>query len=317
MDDYKFIALDPISQQGPLRQAYVDYRVGSFGVRFGRYILPLGFGWQEVGSFTAKDATHIQRLDAQANFGVQAAFTSTRADGSPLAALSAAAVEGDGSRNHDYDYFYFVDPSQDTNEGVTAVFSGTMHPLKTLEVRAAYQYGFTGSKVEYFPNYFADKHNDSATLLSAQWRPVHFARVFGKYAAYLWGPTATSALLVGADPSPIHKDGDYAGGEVSRALPKSVTLSLNVTYEDLSRDDSLIKYLASQDLYGVTMGQKERDTVIRLRADLGRYVTVGTYRMWLDNPFPQVSGITAVEGPGAYLDRGSNRFGIVLLTHLR
>jgi hypothetical protein len=67
----------------------------------------------------------------------------------------------------------------------------------------------------------------------------------------------------------------------------------------LSRDDSLVKYLDALDLYGVTMGRKERDTVLRLRADIGRYITAGGYRMWLNNPFPQASGIVAVEGPGA------------------
>ena len=93
-------------------------------------------------------------------------------------------------------------------------------------------------------------------------------------------------------------------------------LTLNVTREELSRDDSLIKYLAAQHLYGVTMGRKERDTVLRVRSDLGRYISAGAYGMWLQNPFPQASGIAAVEGPGAFQCRGSNRWGVVLLAHL-
>ena len=95
-----------------------------------------------------------------------------------------------------------------------------------------------------------------------------------------------------------------------------MNLGVNVTREELSRDDSLITYLAARGLYGVTRGKKERDTALRLRADVGRYVTLGMYRMWLDNPFPQASGITAVEGPGAYQAWGSNRWGFMLLTHL-
>jgi len=316
VDDYKFIALDPLSQQGPIRQAYVDYQSGWFGLRFGRFILPLGFGWQEAGSFTAKDATHIQRLDAEANFGLQSAFAKKRADGSQLAVLYLAAVVGDGSRNHDYDYFYFADPSLDSNSALTGVLSGSIRPFRGLEVRAAYKHGHTGSKVEYFPNYFADKHNDFATLLSAEWRPVRFGRVFGEYARYVWGPTETSAMLVGADPAPIRKDGYYAGGEVKYPLTEWLNLGANVTREELSRDDSLVKYLAARSLYDVEMGNKERDTVLRFRADIGRYIAVGVYRMWLDNPFPQASGIAAVEGPGAYQGWGSNRWGFVLLAHL-
>ena len=61
-------------------------------------------------------------------------------------------------------------------------------------------------------------------------------------------------------------------------------------------------------------GQKEHDT--RLRADIGRYITAGGYRMWLNDPFPQASGIVAVEGPGEYQGRGDNRWGLVLLAHL-
>jgi hypothetical protein len=316
VDDYKFIALDPLSQQGSIRQAYVDYQRGWFGVRAGRFILPLGFGWQEAGSFTAKDATHIQRLDAAASFGVQSTFTRRRTDGSSAAALHIVAVTGEGSRNHDYDYFYFVDQSLDTHSAATLIVSGSIRPVRSLDIRAAHQYGYTGSKVEYFPNYFANKHNDSMTLLSADWRPVSFARVFGEYAGYVWGPTETSAALLGVDPAPIKKNGYYVGGEGQYALAKGLKLSANLTREELSRDDSLIKYLAGLGLYDVTTGKKERDTVVRVRMEIGRFVTAGAYRMWLANPFPQASGITAVEGPGAYQDRGSNRWGLVLLMHL-
>lgn len=168
VDDYKFIALDPVSQQGPIRQAYVNYRNGWFGLRFGRFVLPRGFGWQEAGSFTAKDATHIQRLNAQANFGLQSTVMRRRADGSALADLHFVAVLGDGSRNHDYDYFYFADPSLDSNTVPIMVLSGSIRPVRGMDIRAAYQHGYAGSEVEYFPNYFANKHNDFAKLLSAE-----------------------------------------------------------------------------------------------------------------------------------------------------
>jgi hypothetical protein len=314
VDDYKFIALDPLTQQGPIRQAYVDYRTGWFGLRFGRFILPLGFGWQEAGSFTAKDATHIQRLNAEASFGFQGTFVRDRADGSELAALHVAAIIGDGSRNHDYNYFYFADPSLDSNTAPTGTASASIRPFRGLNIRAAYKRGYNGSKVEYFPNYFANKRNDFAKLVSAEWRPGRFGRVFGEYARYTWGPTTTSAELVGADPAPIRKNGYYVGGEVNYPV-KGLKLSANLTREELSRDDSLIKYLSARGLYDVTMGKKERDTVFRFRADIGEHITAGAYHMWLDNPFPQVSGI--VELPGANTRKGSGRWGLVLLAHLR
>jgi hypothetical protein len=188
---------------------------------------------------------------------------------------SHRGVTGEGSRNHDYDYFYFVDQSLDTHSAATLIVSGSIRPVRSLDIRAAHQYGYTGSKVEYFPNYFANKHNDSMTLLSADWRPVSFARVFGEYAGYVWGPTETSAALLGVDPAPIKKNGYYVGGEGQYALAKGLKLSANLTREELSRDDSLIKYLAAFGLYDVTTGKKERDTVVRVRMEIGRSVTAG------------------------------------------
>src|SRR5262249_36279133 len=144
VDDYKFLALDPIPQQGPLRQAYVDYASenGWLGIRFGRFILPIGFLWHEVGSFTAKDSTHIQRLDAEASYGLQASFTKSRSNGSPWFSVSAAGIIGENNRNHDYNYFYFIDPDIDSHSAATLVFSGRMRPIPSLEIRAAEQYGF-------------------------------------------------------------------------------------------------------------------------------------------------------------------------------
>ena len=36
--------------------------------------MPIGFDWQEAGSFTAKDAPEIQRIDGQSNFGVMFSY---------------------------------------------------------------------------------------------------------------------------------------------------------------------------------------------------------------------------------------------------
>ena len=48
VDDYRFVALDPLHQQGPVRQAYLDYTHHPLRLRLGRFILPQGFGWEEA-----------------------------------------------------------------------------------------------------------------------------------------------------------------------------------------------------------------------------------------------------------------------------
>jgi hypothetical protein len=73
VDDYRSVALDPMNQQGAIRQAYFRYDTGGFGLQFGCFVLPLGFGWEEVDSFTTKDAPHIQRINAESNFGLSIA----------------------------------------------------------------------------------------------------------------------------------------------------------------------------------------------------------------------------------------------------
>jgi hypothetical protein len=315
VDDYRFIALDTIVQQGPLRQAYLDY-TGTIRVRFGRFILPIGFGAEEAGSFTAKDATHIQRIDAEASFG--AMFTAQRSRrGQRFVEGNAAAFLGDGNRFHDYDYYYSLDGSLDTNSALTGLVSGKMFPVQGAELRAAYKWGYTGSKVETLPNFYASKRNDRAMVLSGQYsRTVQSLslRAFGEYAAYTWGPTDTSADLLGIPRGAVQKDGYYAGADVSYQVARHVRIGANATREELSRDDALIKYLADQGLYRVSLGKRERSLVWRFYADINRMVTVGYYRNSLDNPFPWVSGIVPVEGANAYgsWGRGNDKWGLVV-----
>lgn len=320
VDDYRFIALDTIVQQGPVRQAYLDYN-GPIRARFGRFILPIGFGAEEAGAFTAKDATHIQRIDAEANFGAMLTVRRSR-DGRPLLEGSAGAVLGDGNRFHDYDYYYLVQGSLDTNSALTAFVSGKVLPAPGAELRAAYKWGYTGSKVETLPNFYASKRNDRALVLSGQIaRTIQSLslRAFGEYAAYTWGPTDTSADMLGLPRGAVKKDGYYAGGEVSYQIARPVRIGVNLTREELSRDDALIKYLAYQGLYGVTLGKKERSLVWRFHADINRMVTLGYYRNSLDNPFPWVSGIVPVEGSNAYgsWGRGNDKWGVVVRFTLR
>jgi hypothetical protein len=320
VDDYRFIALDAVNQQGPIRQAYLEY-AGPISVRFGRFILPIGFGVEEAGSFTAKDATHIQRIDAEANFGVMISARRSRG-GRPLVEGHVAAFLGDGNRFHDYDYYYSLDASLDTNSALTALASGTVFPFDGVEVRAAYKFGYTGSKVEVLPNFYASKRNDRAVVLSAQYSRALGAlslRAFGEYASYMWGPTDTSADMLGLPRGGVRKDGYYAGGDVAYQVTPRVRVGVNATREELSRDDSLIMLLAAQGLYQVSLGKKERSLVWRFYADINRMVTVGLYRNSLDNPFPWVSGIVPIQGDNAYgaWGRGNNKWGLVVRFTLR
>lgn len=309
VDDYRFIALDVLNQQGAIREAYLAYdnASGVVGGRFGRFVLPIGLDWEDAGSFTSKDATHIQRINAETNFGILMTLNW------PLVTLNAAAFMGEGNRFHDYNYFYSLDSSLDANSAVSGLVSATLRLVPTLDVRIAQKAGYSGSKVERLPNPYAAKHNDRATVVSLRYRPVPHASVFGEFASYTWGLTRTSAELIGmSDTAGVKKNGYYIGADGSLPLTKNARLGAAITREELDRDDALIKFLSLQNTFGVTMGETERSTVFRLYVDLGPRVRAGAFVTLLDNPFPWVSGIVPVTGPRAFDGpRGSNKWGLV------
>lgn len=122
----------------------------------------------------------------------------------------------------------------------------------------------------------------------------------------------TSAELINIpELGPLSKNGFYVGGDASLPLAKDVRLGTTITREELDRDDSLIKYVWLQNLYGVRLGEKERATVYRFYLDFGRRLRVGAYLTQLDNPCPQASGITPVAGPRADVSFGNNKWGLV------
>lgn len=307
VDDYRFIALDPMNQQGPIRQAYLRYSVGRFGLTFGRFILPIGFYWEAAGSFTAKDATHIQRINAESNFGFGVDYSF-----GGRAGVTASAFLGDGNKFSDYDYFYFQDGSLDSNSALTTLISGRLEPLEGLDLRAAWKKGFTGSKVERIPNFFASKRHDDAVVLSAQYRVNRFARVFGEYADYTWGLTETSAQLLDLDTGPIDKPGYYVGADLSAPVTRRAKVGTVITHEELTRDDSLISLLGLQGFH-VESGKKERSTAYRFYADFSNRITVALIMNDHSNPYRWVSGIEPVAGanPDA-ANNGSDKWGLVV-----
>lgn len=307
VDTYNTYALDYIVQQGPLREGFLDWLASdAVTARFGRFILPIGLAPEEVGSWTAKDMTRIQRLNAEANFGVMLSYARR------VFEMSAMGVLGEGNREKDYDWFYFANPTLDTNSAVTAVVSARARPHHAVDVRAAWKKGFTGSKVERLPSYWASKRHDAAIVFGGKVQPHQFVAIFGEFARYTWGPTATSAEMLGLDPEPIYKGGYYVGGQITYPVTSRVALGVTFTREELSRDDSLIKYLAANRLYGVEMGKKDRGTTLRVSMTVADSVTAGLYWADVSNPYPWVSGSWPVSGPRAFTGRAPNRYGLVV-----
>ena len=314
VDSYNTFALDYLTQQGPLREGYVDWRISAaLSARLGRFILPIGFAPPELGSWTAKDLTRIQRLNAEANYGVMLGTTWRNAAGRPWLEAAAMGVLGDGNREKDYDWFYFADTSLDSNSALTAVATVRAQPVAGIDLRVAYKHGFTGSKVERLPSYWASKRNDQALVAGASVRLRPWLGVFGEYARYVWGPTPTSAKLLGFDQEKIVKPGYYLGSNIEVPLGTRWRLGATLTREEISRDDSLVKYLALNSLYRVTLGKKDRGTIARVYVDVARLVTVGLFWAEISNPYPWISGSWPISGPRAFSGREPDRYGIAII----
>jgi len=314
VDTYNTFALDYINQQGPLREGYADWRATTaITARFGRFIVPIGFAPLDVGSWTAKDVTRIQRLNAEANFGLMLGYTHRRTDGEPLFEAAVMGVLGEGNREKDYDWFYFANTSLDANSALTAIGSLRARPHPKVDLRVAYKWGFTGSKVERLPSYWASKRNDEALVVSAKAQLHSWLSVFGEYARYVWGPTESSAQMLGFDPEPIDKAGYYIGGTLAVPVSARTKVGVTLTREELSRDDSLVKYLAFNGLYGVEMGKKDRSTIARFFVEVSPLVRVGVFWADISNPYPWISGSWPVSGPRAFTGRAPDRYGVAVI----
>ena len=223
------------------------------------------------------------------------------------------AVLGDGNREKDYDWFYFVNTSLDTNSAITVAASARIAPIRALELRGAYKKGYTGSKVERLPNYWASKRNDEAIVVSLKVTPVRWFSDLQRYAKYKWGPTLTSGELVGIPAiEPIDKPGYYMGAQLDVPVTSRVRVGGSITREELTRDDSLIQYLELNNLYGVTMGKKDRELIARGFVDINGLVNVNFFWMDVSNPYPWVSGSWPVTGPTAFTGRAPDRVGVTV-----
>lgn len=315
VDTYNTFALDYVNQQGPLREGYVDWRASdTITARLGRFIVPLGFAPLEVGSWTAKDLTRIQRLNAEASFGLMLGFTAKRSAATlPWFEGAVMGVLGEGNREKDYDWFYFANTSLDSNSALTLVGSARVRPHANVDLRVAYKRGFTGSKVERLPSYWASKRTDDAVVVSSKVQVHRWLSLFGEGVRYVWGATDTSAQLLGIPFDAIEKPGYYVGGTFEVPVTSRVRAGVTLTREELSRDDSLVRYLALNDLFDVTQGKKDRATVARFYADVSRLVTVGLFWADVSNPYPWISGSWPVSGPRAFTGRAPDRYGLTVV----
>jgi hypothetical protein len=312
VDSYRSVALDMAPQQGALREAYFDVKT-PVRIRFGRTRLPIGFDWQEAGSFSAKDATRIQRIDTRASFGALFSYVKTRSGHErPLFTGTVGAYAPGGNRYLDYNYYYFNDSSLNANSSPSYLGAASVVPIDAVEVRVAYQHGTTGSKVERLPSYWASKRNDNALVLSVAVRPTKFLRIFAEKANYTWGPTTTSAEMLGVDPTPIHKNGYYVTGEGWWPVRPTLTVGGSVSVERVDRADSLVRYAIEQGLFGVEPGRRDGMTVVRGYVDFSQFVRFGVYKVWDDNPYPWLSGIWPVTGPQAFTGKVTNTWGMMV-----
>lgn len=317
VDAYRTMALDAVSQQGALREAYVDLRL-PVRLRFGRTRLPMGFDWQEAGSFSAKDAMRIQRINARTSFGTLLSIVKTPPGRDrPLYTATAGAYVGGGNRYLDYNYYYFNDSSLDANSSPSYLAAGSFAPISQVEVRAAYQHGYTGSKVERLPSYWASKRRDDALVLSVALRPNKFMRVIAEHADYTWGPTASSAAMLGVNGSGIAKRGYYVTAETWHPIRPSLTIGGSVSHERIDHDDSLVRYAETLGILGVTGGGHDQMTVIRGYLDFNQDVRIGIYRDWDHDPYPWLSGIDPISGPGAFEGKGTNKWGMTVRLNVK
>ncbi len=318
VDGYRGVALDVVRQQGPVREAYVSFDLArAFELRIGRVRLPMGFDWEDAGSMSAKDAPRIQRINAETSVGPMLSYR-LRAAGRdvPLVSASIAYVLGEGNRWWDYDYFLFENGSLDTNSALTTVAHVAVAPSRAFRVRASWKSGATGSKLETFPSYWASKRNDSAVTAGAEWAPSPYARVLGEWARYTWGPTKSSAELIGADTNPITKAGGWITAEGSYPLRPDVRLGASVTYERVDRADSLVRYMAARGLYGVEEGRSDRLNVLRGFLNIGP-ARITIFRADDTNPYPWLSGMWPISGDNPFRGREPDRYGAMVRLRVR
>lgn len=321
VDDYYYAGWDPYIQEHSLRRAYVDIHDAkrNIGLVVGRFFPRIGLPLDRLRWFTAKDLTHIERINNRIDVGAELYWRFDIGQGRS-GRLALAAVGGNGNPYHDYAYFDFTRGAQeDTNSAVSGVGSIMLQPLDGLTAMASYEYNHVGSRVEVSPTLARSKHHDDKLTLGLMYRPASFKHVelFGEWAKYKWGLRDSSAAILPGPriETPIDKRGYNAGIDLSLPLPRDKgKVGVIVIREELDRDDSLVAFLAARGQLDARPGEKERATIFKAYAEIGP-LTVFFFQANIDNPFPALSAIVPIAGDSAGDYRGSNKtgFGIRLM----
>jgi hypothetical protein len=295
VDDYKYSGFDPIIQQGALRFAYLDVHNGTrkLGMLIGRFLVPQGWGLDEPVWFTAKDMTHIQRINAQADNGFNLYYSA------PRARVDLALITGNGNPFHDYGYYNFTTPTEDKNSAIGAVITGKIH-YSHVTFGGTYRYNLLNSLIGDLTSVQFSKHYDNAVIGFAAFRQGPFFRAFGEVASYKWGLYKSSAdhMPGPANKTPVYKNGGYVGVDLMSPETRFGKWGMTATYEYLSRNDSLVAWAAANDLFGVKLGHHETGTIFKgLYQE--KWLTAYGFINFVSNPYPELSAIAPIAGPGA------------------
>lgn len=312
VDSYKTMGMDPIHHLNGLRIGYVDVHSRSrrFGAQIGRVYVPQGLGLEHTTWFSSKDLTHMQMIDAAADNGALAYLDTSRVR------LELALVTGNGAPFHDYGYFDFT-AGEDKNSAIATMSRVSYRPFDGLMVGGSVKHNYVNSRIEDSITLSLAKRYDNAFTGFVQWKQSRHLTVFGEVARYKWGLRDSSADLL-AGPrvqTPIIKDGYYLGAEVFSPRFRFGTVSATVVRSELGRDDSLVAWAAANDLFGVALGKKERSNVAKLQGHFGDNLAAFWFWHGLSNPFPELSAIRPIAGPGRDRAVSNNKSGFGV--HLR
>jgi hypothetical protein len=306
VDDYKHPGLDPIIQQGMLRTGWMDVHTTSrrFGLRAGRFYVSQGLGVGDVVWFTAKDLTHIQRINFQSDNGAAVYVDSGRLR------AEVSFITGNSQPYHDYAYFDFTDAAEDKNSAVGAVATARASFGDSF-AGVSYRKNYINSRIEDATTLQLSKHQDDALVVFGRWQPKAFVRIYGEYARYTWGLAPTSAELLPGPPveSPVPKPAYYAGIDLYAPTTRIGRFGVTFMREEISRDDALVAWAAANRLFGVTLDKWERTMIVKAHARFADHLTVFFYYNDLSNPFPELSAIKPISGPDADKDMKNHKYG--------
>ena len=247
VDTYNTFSLDYITQQGILREGYVDWGISdTVSLRGGRFILPIGFAPRDVGA-TSRRTWRASRASMPrptlAPWSPCRARRRSRRSSTP----ALMAVLGDGNREKDYDWFYFVNTH--------ARYQQRRH-RRRVRAPAADQAARSARRLQTRLHRIQGRAPAQLLGLEAQRRcagrePEGVAGVVGLGVRRIREvPVGPDHHLRRAGRHPDARTDRKArllhGRAIRRAGGARVRVGGSITREELTRDDSLIQYLFAQ-----------------------------------------------------------------------